>query len=98
MFGPCSGVTNQNTVTQHVWTSRVPNLQHPDLCVFDLDPSTDDAQEVRRAALDLRDLLDALGLPSWIKTSGSKGFHIVVPVPVNTPVDLVAQFANEVGT
>jgi bifunctional non-homologous end joining protein LigD len=32
-------VTNQNTVTQHVWTSRVPNLQCPDLCVFDLDPS-----------------------------------------------------------
>jgi bifunctional non-homologous end joining protein LigD len=90
-------VTNQNTVTQHVWTSRVPKLQYPDLCVFDLDPSRDDAQAVRRAALDLRDLLEALGLPSWIKTSGSKGYHIVVPVAVNTPVGLVARFANEVG-
>jgi bifunctional non-homologous end joining protein LigD len=91
-------VTNQNTVTQHVWTSRVPKLQCPDLCVFDLDPSRDDAQAVRRAALDLRDLLDEVGLPSWIKTSGSKGYHIVVPVAVNTPVGLVARFANEVGT
>ena len=91
-------VTNQNTVTQHVWTSRVPNLQCPDLCVFDLDPSVDDAQAVRKAALDLRDLLEKLGLPSWIKTSGSKGYHIVVPVAVNTPVGLVARFANEVGT
>jgi len=90
-------VTNQNTVTQHVWTSRVPNLQCPDLCVFDLDPSGDDAQAVRRAALDLRDLLAKLGLPSWIKTSGSKGYHIVVPVAANTPVGLVARFANEVG-
>ena len=33
-------ITNQNTVTQHVWTSRLPDLDHPDLCVFDLDPST----------------------------------------------------------
>ena len=90
-------VTNQNTVTQHVWTSRVPNLQCPDLCVFDLDPSGDDAQAVRRAALDLRDLLEKVGLPSWIKTSGSKGYHIVVPVAANTPVGLVARFANEVG-
>ena len=91
-------VTNQNTVTQHVWTSRVPNLQCPDLCVFDLDPSVEDAQAVSKAALDLRDLLEKLGLPSWIKTSGSKGYHIVVPVAVNTPVGLVARFANEVGT
>ena len=91
-------VTNQNTVTQHVWTSRVPNLQCPDLCVFDLDPSVDDAQAVSRAALDLRDLLEKLGLPSWVKTSGSKGYHIVVPVAVKTPVGLVARFANEVGT
>jgi bifunctional non-homologous end joining protein LigD len=91
-------VTNQNTVTQHVWTSRVPNLQCPDLCVFDLDPSVDDAEAVRRAALDLRDLLEQLGLPSWIKTSGSKGYHIVVPVAANTPVGLVADFASQVGT
>jgi bifunctional non-homologous end joining protein LigD len=90
-------VTNQNTVTQHVWTSRVPNLQCPDLCVFDLDPSGDDVDAVRQAALGLRDLLDELTLPSWIKTSGSKGFHIVVPVAANTHVDLVAGFANAVG-
>ncbi len=32
-------VTNQNTITQHVWTSRVPALEYPDICVFDLDPS-----------------------------------------------------------
>ena len=74
-------VTNQNTITQHVWTSRVPDLYHPDICVFDLDPSTDDADAgSRTAALGLRDLLDELGLPSWVKTSGSKGFHIVVPL------------------
>jgi bifunctional non-homologous end joining protein LigD len=90
-------MTNQNTVTQHVWTSRVPDLDHPDICVFDLDPSVDDADAVRAAAIELRDLLDELTLPSWIKTTGSKGFHIVVPLDGKTPVDVVARFANTVG-
>src|SRR5580765_7750107 len=72
-------ITNQNTITQHVWGSRVPHLERPDLCVFDLDPSADDPAAVRAAALALRDLLAELKLPSWVKTTGSKGFHIVVP-------------------
>jgi bifunctional non-homologous end joining protein LigD len=90
-------VTNQNTITHHVWTSRVPHLDHPDVCVFDLDPSTDDVAEVRAAAVGLRDLLEKLGLPSWVKTTGSKGFHIVVPLDGKTPMDDVARFANMVG-
>jgi bifunctional non-homologous end joining protein LigD len=88
---------NQNTITHHVWSSRVPRLEYPDLCVFDLDPSADDAASVREAALGLRDLLADLGLPSWVKTSGSKGFHIVVPVDGRTPMDVVAEFASAVG-
>jgi bifunctional non-homologous end joining protein LigD len=91
-------VTNQNTVTQHVWTSRVPDLDHPDICVFDLDPSADDPDAVRAAAMELRGLLDELTLPSWIKTTGSKGFHIVVPLDGKTPVNVVARFATAVGT
>ena len=90
-------VTNQNTITQHVWTSRVPQLDRPDLCVFDLDPSTDDGAAVRAAAIALRDLLEELGLPSWVKTTGSKGFHIVVPVDGKTPMESVARFAHGVG-
>jgi bifunctional non-homologous end joining protein LigD len=91
-------ITNQNTVTQHVWTSRVPRLLYPDLCVFDLDPARDDDASVGPAAIELRNLLAELGLPSWIKTSGSKGFHIVVPVDGKTRVGAVARFANTVGT
>jgi bifunctional non-homologous end joining protein LigD len=65
-------VVNQNTITPHVWISRVPKLDYPDVCVFDLDPTEDEKPDVLRgAALALRDLLDELGLPSWIKTSGS---------------------------
>ena len=90
-------VTNQNTITEHVWVSRVPDLNHPDVCVFDLDPSRDDVGEVRSAALGLRNLLDELGLPSWVKTSGSKGFHIVVPLDGKSDTSEVARFADTVG-
>jgi bifunctional non-homologous end joining protein LigD len=90
-------ITNQNTITQHVWTSRLPDLNYPDLCVFDLDPSNDEVAEVRAAAIGLRDLLEKLGLPSWIKTTGSKGFHIVVPLDGKATMGSAARFANAVG-
>src|SRR5436309_15691569 len=92
-------VTNQNTITQHVWTSRAPKLHYPDVCVFDLDPANEDEPEVlRSAALALRDLLGELHLPCWVKTSGSKGFHIVVGLDGKSRMDDVAGFAHAVGT
>ena len=90
-------VVNQNTITQHVWTSRVPRLHYPDVCVFDLDPATDDPAPVRAAAIGLRDLLEELGLPSWVKTSGGKGYHILVPVDGKSTMEEVASFAHRVG-
>jgi bifunctional non-homologous end joining protein LigD len=91
-------VTNQNTVTHHVWASRAPDLHHPDVCVFDLDPSVDDAAAVRATALDLRDLLAEFALRSWVKTSGSKGFHIVVPLDGSATMGDAARFAHGVGS
>ena len=91
-------ITNQNCITPHVWTSRAPDLYHPDVCVFDLDPSREDQVDVLRAsAVALRGLLEELGLPSWVKTSGSKGFHIVVPLDRKTHMGEVAGFAHHVG-
>jgi len=91
-------MANQNTITPHVWGARVPDLRHPDVCVFDLDPARDDPDAVRAAALALRGLLEELGLPSWVKTSGSKGFHIVVPLDGAADVDEVARFAHRAGS
>jgi bifunctional non-homologous end joining protein LigD len=92
-------VTNQNTITQHVWVSRAPKLYYPDVCVFDLDPSREDEPAVlRAAALALRDLLRELGLPSWVKTTGSKGFHILVSLDGKSRTGDVARFAHAVGT
>ena len=92
-------VTNQNTITLHVWTSRAPKLYYPDVCVFDLDPSREDEPGVlRAAALGLRDLLAELGLVSWVKTSGSKGFHILVALDGKSQTGEVARFAHAVGS
>ena len=91
-------LANQNSITIHVWPSRAPNLYNPDICIFDLDPSKEDEPEtLTRAALNLRDLLAELGLPSWIKTSGSKGFHIAVPLDGKSDFGTVAHFAHVVG-
>ena len=90
-------LTNQNCITPHVSASRVPRLYQPDLCVFDLDPSVEDAAAVRVAALQVRDLLDELGLPTWVKTSGSKGFHIVVPLNGKAGFDDAWRFAEGVA-
>jgi bifunctional non-homologous end joining protein LigD len=90
-------LANQNCITPHVWISRAPNLYHPDICVFDLDPPQDQPEPLRGAALALRDLLGELALSSWVKTSGSKGFHIVVPVALGAGFGDVARFAHKVG-
>jgi bifunctional non-homologous end joining protein LigD len=90
-------LVNQNCITPHVWTSRAPKLYQPDICVFDLDPSEDQPDVLRAAALALRDLLHELDLTSWVKTSGSKGFHIVVPLDAEAGFGEVWRFAHAVG-
>jgi bifunctional non-homologous end joining protein LigD len=90
-------IANQNCITPHVWTSRAPELTHPDVCVFDLDPLDEDRAVLRAAALLIRGLLAELGCKSWLKTSGSKGFHIVVPLDGRTEWTHAARFAHAVG-
>ena len=90
-------LANQNCITPHVWVTRAPELYFPDICVFDLDPSIENAELLRAAAVALRDLLEELGLPSWVKTSGSKGFHIVVPLDGKTKINEVEAFTHGVG-
>jgi bifunctional non-homologous end joining protein LigD len=90
-------LVNQNSITPHVWTSRAPDVYYPDICVFDLDPSVDDPDMLRAAALAVRDLLEEVGLSSWVKTSGSKGFHIAVPLDGKANMGEVEGFAHALG-
>jgi bifunctional non-homologous end joining protein LigD len=90
-------LANQNAITLHVWTSRVPRLDRPDLCVLDLDPSEDDPAVLRRTTLAVRDLLAELGFTSWVKTSGSKGFHIVLPLKARSTYGEASALADRVA-
>lgn len=89
-------MANQNTIALHVWTSRMPKPWHPDICVIDLDPAREDPEALRAAALGVRDLVAEAGLHSAVKTSGSKGFHIVIPVKPR-PFPAAARFADRLG-
>jgi bifunctional non-homologous end joining protein LigD len=90
-------LANQNCITPHVFASRVPRLSHPDVCLFDLDPLVEDDDVLRSIVLDVRDLLAELGLNSWPKTTGSKGFHIAVPLDGVSDAGIVSGFAHAVG-
>ena len=90
-------LANQNTIAIHVWPSRAPRLDHPDICVFDLDPSHEDADALRTVVLGLRDLLRELGHPSWVKTSGSKGFHVVVRLKARATFGDSSRLASRVA-
>jgi bifunctional non-homologous end joining protein LigD len=90
-------LANQNCITPHVWTSRTPDLDRPDVCVFDLDPSVDDPAVLRAATLAVRDTLAELGLESVVKTSGSKGFHVVAPLDGENSFEDVVAFAHGVA-
>ena len=90
-------LANQNTITMHVWPSRAPRIERPDVCVFDLDPSRDEPDVLREAALALRDLLLEHDVKSWVKTSGSKGFHIVTRLAPNATFGDSSHFADLVA-
>jgi bifunctional non-homologous end joining protein LigD len=92
-------LANQNCITPHVWTRRVADLRHPDICVFDLDPPDGVKPDALRAVvLALRDLLGELGLTSWVKTTGSKGFHVAVSLDGSADLPTAAHFADAAGT
>jgi bifunctional non-homologous end joining protein LigD len=65
----------------HPWASRVESLEHPDRCIFDLDPGPGVSwKDLVRAAHELGGHLQSLGLESFVKTTGGKGLHLVVPL------------------
>jgi bifunctional non-homologous end joining protein LigD len=90
-------LSNQACVTPHVWLSRTPDLYHPDQMVFDLDPASPDTRVLLSAAAGLRELLDELGLPAFLKSSGSRGLHVVVPLVPSAETDDVKLFSIAVA-
>lgn len=74
------GEVQMNGIEFHVWGSCVPKYNHPDILVFDLDPDEGmSLRRIREGVRDLKSVLDSIGLVSFLKTSGGKGYHVVVP-------------------
>jgi bifunctional non-homologous end joining protein LigD len=88
-------LANQACITIHAGLSRIDGIDNPDQMVFDLDPATEELSVLRRTAHLVRELLDELGLVSFLKTSGSKGVHIVVPLDRAIRFDEVRTFAHD---
>jgi bifunctional non-homologous end joining protein LigD len=82
----------------HPWPAKEDNVERPDRLVFDLDPDEKMGwTEVQQGARDVRDCLDALGLKSFLRTSGGKGLHVVAPVDRRTNWDEFKEFAQGVA-
>ncbi|HET9172372.1 MAG TPA: non-homologous end-joining DNA ligase [Actinospica sp.] len=90
-------LANQAAVTLHSWQARADRPDRPDQLLFDLDPHGDDFEAVRHAALALHELLDDLGLPSLVKTTGGRGVHVIVPVLRRYDADELRDFARSVS-
>lgn len=70
-----------NSIEYHIWGSNIDNINSPNMMVFDLDPDKLlNIDKVRDGVKDLKSILDELKLRSFLKTSGGKGYHIVVPI------------------
>ncbi len=74
-------LANQDCVVFHTWQSRLPALDKPDRLIFDLDPSGTDFSLVREGARLLHRLLAERGLTAYLKSTGSRGVHVIVPIP-----------------
>ncbi len=74
-------LVQMGTLEIHAWGSRIDQLEKPDTLVFDLDPDQGLAwSEVKRAAIEVRGFLAELGLEAFVRTSGGKGLHVVIPI------------------
>jgi bifunctional non-homologous end joining protein LigD len=90
-------LAQQACITPHTWLSRTDELDRPDQLVVDLDPSVPGLPAVRRATRLVGELLDDLGLESVVKTTGSRGYHVLVPLRREAGFDDVRAFARDVA-
>jgi len=81
-------------IEMNPWFSRVKSPDNPDYCVIDLDPDKNTFDQVIAAALEVKKVLDAIGVPSYPKTSGSTGMHIYIPLDAKYTYDQSQMFAK----
>jgi len=87
-------VANSGTIPLHLWASRLGSLERPDWLVLDLDPKGAPFTDVVKVARAIHRILDDLELPSYPKTSGATGLHILIPLGARYTYDEVRTFAR----
>jgi bifunctional non-homologous end joining protein LigD len=87
-------VANLGTIPLHLWGARLPALDHPDWLVLDLDPKGAPFTDVVKVAHALHRILDELELPSYVKTSGATGLHILLPLGARYDYEVTRTFAR----
>lgn len=87
-------LANQDVITLHGWLSQADRLDNPDRMIFDLDPTKHDIGALRDAVYRVKELLDEVGLTSYLQTTGSRGFHVMVPLDGSADFDTVRRFAR----
>lgn len=91
-------LVQMGALEMHIWGSRADRIEQPDMMVFDLDPAPELPWErVADAARTVRHLLGTLGLRSFVKTTGGKGLHVVVPIEAHRGWDEVKPFTKAVA-
>lgn len=92
-------LVQMNVLELHTWGAKSDDPDHADRVVFDLDPHKDVKwTRMRAAARDVRKQLDSIGLESFLRTSGGKGLHVVVPLDPPAPWDAVKRFAKGIAS
>jgi bifunctional non-homologous end joining protein LigD len=85
------------TIEFHTWGSCIEELEKPDMMVFDLDPDEGlELSKVRQGVQDIKNILAELSLNSYLKTSGGKGYHVVVPLKPSVDWNSFNDFARNV--
>ena len=87
-------LAGQNVIELHTFLSRAGDLEKPDQVVFDLDPSGDDFEKVRRTARHFVRLLEDRDLPVFLKLTGSRGIHLHIPLKAEAPFQKVKDAAR----
>ena len=90
-------LAGQSTIELHMSLSRIGALDQPDQIIFDLDPTDEDFAKVRQTAFALKALLDEREVPSVVKTTGSRGLHIHVPLRVDKPFKEVKRIVRQLA-
>lgn len=90
-------LANQDVIELHAALSTMSSIQRPDQIIFDFDPSDNDFEKVRKAAKGLKKILDDMNIKSFVKTSGSRGLHVHIPIKPENTFDKVKKTAKQIA-